>query len=66
MDIREMLKKAIEDEKGSRDLYKRLAQEAEDPEKRVVFEELARDEENHHRRLKEMLMAIKLRKQKSQ
>ncbi len=66
MDIIEALKKALEEEKSSRDLYRQCAEEAEDAETRAIFEAMAQDEEHHFSVIKERLTAIMLRKQRTQ
>jgi rubrerythrin len=60
MSTREALEMAIADEAQARDKYHELARQAEDPESRILFEQLAREEESHHKRLSERLRAIKL------
>jgi len=65
MDIFEALEKAIENEKAAHAYYRKCAEEAEDPQTRAIFETLAEDELRHQKVLKERLLAVKLRKQKS-
>lgn len=65
MDMIKILEEAMEDEKEDCIFYKKLAEEAEDPESRSIFEALAREEEKHYRILKERLTALKLRRQQS-
>ena len=60
MTTREALEMAIENEEQARDKYRELARRAEDPETRLLFEQLAREEEAHHKRLNDKLRAIKL------
>lgn len=60
MDITDILKTAIESEQTERAKYMELAKQAEDPETRAVLEQLARDEEEHARKLKERLAALRL------
>lgn len=55
----------MEEEEKSREFYLRCAEEAQDPESRAVFETMARDEEAHRRILKERIMALKLRREKT-
>ncbi|NOZ59173.1 MAG: rubrerythrin [Euryarchaeota archaeon] len=55
-----MVEEAIESEKGSQERYRRAAQEARDPETKVFFEQLVRDEERHERLLRERLKTLKL------
>jgi len=59
-DILEVIKKAIEAERGDQIKYRKMAAEAKDPESRAVFEQLAKDEEEHEKLLKDRLAAIKL------
>jgi rubrerythrin len=63
MGIIEILESAIVEESESRKKYLKLALEASDPETRAVLEQLARDEEEHERILKQRLSAIKLMKE---
>jgi rubrerythrin len=65
MDLIKILEEAIIGEKKDYEFYKKLATEAEDPESRAIFETLAGDEEKHYKALKERLMALKLRRQRS-
>jgi len=51
---------AIEAEEKARDRYRDLAKGADDPETRLLFEQLAREEEGHQRRLSDRLKAVKL------
>lgn len=60
MGIIEILEGAIEGERNTREKYLKLAREAEDSETRAVLEQLAGDELEHERILKERLAAIKL------
>lgn len=60
MNIKEALELAIEEELKARDRYKELAKQADDPESRLMFEQLSREEENHYKRLSDRLKAIKL------
>lgn len=65
MDLTEILEKAIEDEVRSEALYRKCAEGATDPETRAAFETLARDEQSHQRILKDRLVNLRLKKQKS-
>ena len=65
MDVIKILEEAMADEKIDYRHYKTLAQEADDPESRAIFEALANEEEKHYRVLKERLTALKLRRQKA-
>lgn len=60
MNIKEALEIAVEDEAKAIKFYKELVGQAEDPETRVMLEQIAREEEGHWRRLSERLKAIKL------
>lgn len=60
MTIREALEWAIKDEQKARQQYQHMAREAEDAETRLLFEQLAREEESHLKRLTDRLKAIKL------
>lgn len=60
MNIKEALELAIKDEAAAVEKYKKMAREAEDPESRLLFEQIAREEDSHHKRLSERLKAIKL------
>jgi rubrerythrin len=66
MDIVEFLQKALTDEKVSESLYRRFAEDADDPETRAMLEGLAEDELKHQRVLKEKLIALKLKRAKDQ
>jgi rubrerythrin len=60
MTTREVLEMAIESEEQARDKYRELTRQAEDPESRLLFEQLAREEEAHYKRLNDKLKAVKL------
>lgn len=60
MGIIEVLNEAIESERRERDKYIKMAKEAPDPETRAVLEQLAGDEKEHERILRERLSAVKL------
>ncbi len=60
MRTRDALEMAIEAEKKAREKYRELAKQAEDPESRLLFEQLAKEEDTHHKKLTDMLKAIKL------
>lgn len=66
MDVIKVLEEAMRDEREDYEYYKKLAEEAEDPESRAIFVALASEEEKHYRVLKERLTALKLRRQKTQ
>ncbi len=55
-----MVEEAIESERGSQERYRRAAQEARDPETKVFFEQLVKDEERHEQLLRERLKTLKL------
>lgn len=59
-DLMEVLKEALEEEKKSRQRYQQYAAAASSLEARIVFENLAREEELHEKRLDEMLQTLKL------
>jgi len=60
MDLIEALEMAIKDEQAAVEKYRCHARQAEQPENRLLFEQLAREEETHLARLTERLQAIKL------
>lgn len=60
MNVKEALELAIKAEVKARDRYRELAKQADDPETRLMFEQIAREEESHHKMLSERLKAIKL------
>lgn len=60
MNLREALEVAVKDEAEAVKFYKELAGQAEDPETRVMLEQIAREEEGHFKRLSDRLKAIKL------
>lgn len=60
MQLKEALEMAIDAEEKAMDRYRGMAKEAEDPETRLLFEQLAREEEGHRKRLSDRLKAIKL------
>jgi rubrerythrin len=53
------LEAAIAEEKEATEKYKIQAEQAEDPESRLLFSQLAREEESHYRRLVERLKALR-------
>ncbi|MGE5415622.1 MAG: ferritin family protein [Acidobacteriota bacterium] len=59
MDMIAALEMAIADEKEAVDKYRECAANAEDAETRLMFEQLAREEESHYKRLQERLRALK-------
>jgi rubrerythrin len=64
MDVIDVLKQILEEEKTGAERYRELAQEVDDAESKAVFEALAREEEKHYQTVKARLTAIKLRRQK--
>ncbi len=60
MNTKEALELAIEQELKARDRYIELAKQADDPETRLMFEQIAREEEGHYKKLADRLKAIKL------
>ncbi|MDD2620446.1 MAG: ferritin family protein [Syntrophomonadaceae bacterium] len=58
--MQEAMKTAIEHENKSRDNYKRLADEAEDQETRLLFEQLSHEEAMHSKKISERLKALKM------
>lgn len=60
MNTKQALELAIEEELKARDRYKELAKQADDPETRLMFEQIAREEEGHYKRLVDRLKAVKL------
>lgn len=60
MNIRQALELACEQESQTKEKYLELARIAEDPETRLMLEQIAREEERHYKRLLERLKAIKL------
>lgn len=60
MTLKEALELSIQAEKAAMDRYSKLAQEVEDPETRLMLEQIAKEEEGHLKRLKERLKSISL------
>jgi len=60
LELIEYLKSAIEHEKRAMEHYQKMALEAEDPETRLMLEQLARDEESHYHQLNKRMKALKL------
>jgi rubrerythrin len=60
VDVIKFIEEAIEKEEADKEKYQKMAEETEDPEARMVFEQLARDEENHEKVLRERLIALKM------
>ena len=64
MDVIDVLKKILEEERAGAERYRKLAQEVDDAESKAIFEALAREEDKHFQTVKARLTAIKLRRQK--
>ncbi len=60
MTLKEALQMSIEAEKNAMDRYNNLAKEVEDPETRLLLEQIAREEAGHLKKLKERLKAVSL------
>jgi rubrerythrin len=60
MTIIEALKMAIADESKAAARYREMAELADDNETRLLFEQLASEEDAHYKRLSERLKALKL------
>lgn len=60
MNLKESLELAIQAEAAAMERYNRLAQEVEDPETRLMLEQIAKEEAGHLKKLKERLKAISL------
>jgi len=60
MNIIDVLTKAMEFEKKSAERYRDYAGQAEDTDSRLLFEQLARDEDTHCKQLQARLNAYKL------
>ncbi|NPV90898.1 MAG: hypothetical protein HPY50_09010 [Firmicutes bacterium] len=56
----EALKTALEHEKHAMEMYRRMAQQAEDAETRLLMEQIAREEEGHYNQLSKRLKALRL------
>lgn len=60
MDAVDLLQEAIDAETKAHERYRSGAEQAEDPETRALFEELARDEAGHRDKLTQRLKSLKL------
>ncbi|MGI6422197.1 MAG: ferritin family protein [Syntrophomonadaceae bacterium] len=60
MDIKQALDMAMQEELKAAEKYRTLARDAVDTETRLLFEQLAREEDMHYRKLSERLKAIRL------
>lgn len=56
----DILERAITAEQEAREAYRQAAESATDPDTRVMFEQLMRDEEAHEKALRNRLTALKL------
>ncbi len=54
------LEEIIEAEKNMKARFQKLSEEAETPEMRALFQEMAAEEEKHEKELKEKLTALRL------
>ena len=59
MNLIEALKMAIEDEKAAVKHYQEMASQAPDAETRLLFEQIAKEEETHLQRLTARLKSLK-------
>jgi len=59
MNLIKALEAAIAEEKAAADKYRDQAEKAEDPESRLLFAQLAREEESHYKRLVDRLKALR-------
>lgn len=57
-----LIEEAIEAEIAARQRYEKGAQQAEDPETRALFEQLAHWEEGHEQMLRDRLATVKMLK----
>lgn len=57
------VEEAIEDEKNAQKRYREAAERAQEPEVRLFFEQLLRDEEEHERLLRDRLKTLRLMKE---
>ena len=60
MNILEAMKLAVQEEIKAARKYRELAEIAEDNETRLLFEQLALEEDAHYKKLSERLKALKL------
>jgi len=60
MNLKEALELSIQAEKNAMERYTSLAKEVEDPETRLMLEQIAREEAGHLKKLKERLKAVSL------
>ncbi len=60
MNLKEALELSVKEEASAVERYKKLASQVEDPETRLMLEQIAKEEAGHLKQLKERLKAIKL------
>lgn len=60
MNLKEALELAIEAEAAAMNRYNNLAREVEDPETRLMLEQIAKEEAGHLKKLKDRLKALAL------
>ncbi len=63
-EVKELLKQAIEIERNTREFYKKLYDKLEDPEAKKIIKKLIKEEEDHEKLFKEMLIAVELMEEK--
>jgi len=54
-----VLEEAIESERGAQERYRKAIEKASDPETRIFFEQLVKDEERHEQLLRDRLKTLK-------
>ena len=60
MNLKEALELAVQEELAAMNRFTQLALEVEDPETRIMLEQIAKEEAGHLKKLKERLKAISL------
>ncbi|GAW28937.1 rubrerythrin [Carboxydocella sp. ULO1] len=60
MDLLTALEEALQEEIEAQKKYREAAAQAADPETRLLFEQLVREEEQHEKRIRERIKAVKL------
>lgn len=60
MNLKEALELSCKEEAAAVEKYNQIASQVEDPETRLMLEQIAREEAGHLKQLKERLKAIKL------
>ncbi len=60
MNLIDALRTAIQSEARAAENYRQMASQADDPETRLMLEQIAREEESHQKRLSDRLKALKL------